>query len=216
MIDHHQEPDNFCDQVLSNSNIASTAELVYDFLLNLNFQCNTEIAMCLYTGIITDTGSFKYSGVTNKTHQIVSELMSFNIDHTSIHNNLFDRQNKSRIELLRICLNNLELIKDHNTALIFLEEKDLLKFNYQKGDTEGFVNMPLSLNNINFSAFFIEFKDGIKISFRSQKSFDVNLFAKKYFNGGGHANAAGGMLQYKNMNKAVEYFKTVLNDFLNE
>ena len=208
MIDHHQDPDDFCDQVLSNSNIASTAELIYDFLKAIDYNFNQEIATCLYAGIVTDTGSFKYSGVTSKTHEIVSYLMSFNINHTLIHNNLFDNQNKSRVDLLRICLNNLELIEEKNTAIIFLKEKDLIEFNYQKGDTEGFVNFPLSLKNISVSIFLVEFKDGIKLSFRSQSDFDVNVFAKKYFNGGGHKNAAGGFLNYRNMDKALDYIKT--------
>tara|TARA_B100000674_G_C37865812_1_gene927054 strand:- start:325 stop:1305 length:981 start_codon:yes stop_codon:yes gene_type:complete len=208
MIDHHQDPDDFCDQVLSNSNIASTAELIYDFLKAIDYNFNQEIATCLYAGIVTDTGSFKYSGVTSKTHEIVSYLMSFNINHTRIHNNLFDNQNKSRVDLLRVCLNNLELIEEKTTAIIFLKEKDLIELNYQKGDTEGFVNFPLSLKNISVSIFLVEFKDGIKLSFRSQSDFDVNMFAKKYFNGGGHKNAAGGFLNYRNMDKALNYIKT--------
>lgn len=216
MIDHHQEPDNFCDQILSDSSIASTAELMYDFLTNLSLPLQKDIAVCLYTGIITDTGSLKYPNVTQKTHKIVSELMSYDIDHSSIHSNLFDKQNKSRLKLLRICLDNLQLLDHQNTAFMFLEEKDLLQCNYQKGDTEGFVNMPLSLNNINFSAFFIAFKDGVKMSFRSKNDFDVNLFAKQYFNGGGHKNASGGVLKEKNMDEVVEYFKQVLDNFLHE
>ena len=214
MIDHHQDPDDFCDQILSDSSIASTAELMYDFFTNLNLTLTTDIATCLYTGIITDTGSLKYSSVTKKTHEIVSDLMNYSINHSNIHLQLFDQQNKSRIALLRVCLNNLQLFELQHSALMFLEEKDLLECNYQKGDTEGFVNMPLSLNNINFSAFFIEFRDGVKMSFRSQNDFDVNLFAKKYFNGGGHRNASGGLLKNKKMGEVIDYFKMVLDEFL--
>ena len=208
MIDHHQDPDDFCDQVLSNSNIASTAELIHDFLKEIDCRFNQEIATCLYTGIVTDTGSFKYSGVTSKTHEVISYLMKFDINHTLIHNNLFDNQNKSRFDLLRVCLNNLTLIKEKNAAIISLKEKDLIEFNYQKGDSEGFVNFPLSLKNITISIFLVEFKDGIKLSFRSQSDFDVNMFAKKYFNGGGHKNAAGGFLNYRNIDKALDYVRT--------
>ena len=216
MIDHHQDPDNFCNQILSDSSIASTAELMYDFFTNLNLSLKKDIAICLYTGIITDTGSLRYSGVTKKTHEIVSALMNYDINHSDIHLQLFDQQNKSRIDLLRICLNNLQLFDSQHAALMFLEEKDLLDCNYQKGDTEGFVNMPLSLHNINFSAFFIEFKDGVKMSFRSQNDFDVNLFAKKYFNGGGHKNASGGLLKNKKMSEVVNYFKIVLDEFFRD
>ena len=214
MIDHHQEPDSFCDQILSDPKISSTAELMYNFLLNLNCQLNKDIAVCIYTGIITDTGSLRYPNVTDKTHMIVSELLKFNINHSSIHMNLFDSQNKSRLLLLKVVLNNLKIFKKQETALIFLKEKDLLECNYQKGDTEGFVNMPLSLKNIKFSTLFIEFKDGIKMSFRSQGDFDVNLFAKTYFNGGGHKNAAGGFLNNKNMEDAIQYFSKVLEEFV--
>tara|TARA_B100001250_G_C19533038_1_gene671328 strand:- start:108 stop:800 length:693 start_codon:yes stop_codon:yes gene_type:complete len=214
MIDHHQEPDSFCDQILSDPKISSTAELMYNFLLNLNCQLNKDIAVCIYTGIITDTGSLRYPNVTDKTHMIVSELLKFNINHSSIHMNLFDSQNKSRLLLLKVVLNNLKIFKKQETALIFLKEKDLLECNYQKGDTEGFVNMPLSLKNIRFSTLFIEFKDGIKMSFRSQGDFDVNLFAKTYFNGGGHKNAAGGFLNNKNMEDAIQYFSKVLEEFV--
>ena len=215
MIDHHEEPDHFCDQMLSNPSVSSTAELIYDFITNLNYHLNKNIATCIYTGIITDTGSLRYPNVTHKTHLIVSDLLKFQINHSIIHRNLFDSQNHSRLLLLKVVLDNLRIFKNEQTALIFLKEKDLLACNYQKGDTEGFVNMPLSLNNIRFSAFFIEFKDGIKMSFRSQGSFDVNVFAKKYFNGGGHKNAAGGVLAETNMETAIEYFSKVLQDFVN-
>tara|TARA_B100000902_G_C27265549_1_gene893303 strand:- start:445 stop:1443 length:999 start_codon:yes stop_codon:yes gene_type:complete len=216
MIDHHEDPDNFCNQVLSNSSISSTAELLYGFLDFLDYKLNKDSATCIYTGIVTDTGSMRYPNVTKETHLIISELFNFGINHSVIHQNLFDTQNRSRLSLLKVCLENLKLFKKNRSALTFLSEKDLVENSYQKGDTEGFVNMPLSLNNIDFSALFIEFKDGIKISFRSQGEFDVNLFSKKYFNGGGHKNAAGGFLNTKNMEESIEYFSTVLDKFLNE
>ena len=210
MIDHHEEPDLFCDQMLSDCTISSTAELVYSFLHNLGFILNKNIATCLYVGLVTDTGSFKFPNVTSQTHIIVSELMKYNINHSLIHQNLYDTQSETRLKLLKICLSNLNVYRNFNTALIYLENKDLISLNYKKGDTEGFVNIPLGLKGINFSAFFIEFKDGVKISFRSKGLFDVNIFAKKHFNGGGHKNAAGGFLKNRNMKKAVVYFKKVL------
>jgi len=216
MIDHHEDPDKFCDEIISDSSICSTAELVYEFLLKLDTKLNKDIAISLYTGIITDSGSLRYPNVTKRTHYIVSQLMTFDINHSSIHHHLFDSQNTSRLSLLQICLKNLKLLDDHKTALFFLKEKDLMACNYKKGDTEGFVNIPLTLKDVNFSAFFIQFKDGIKISFRSQGEFNVNLFSNKYFNGGGHKNAAGGFLNYKNISKAIDYFEVVLNDFIND
>ena len=117
---------------------------------------------------------------------------------------------------MKRALETLKLFKPQKTALTFLTAEDLLNADYKKGDTEGFVNMPLSLNDIIFSAFFIEFKDGIKMSFRSQGNFDVNVFAKKYFNGGGHKNAAGGVLMGKKMVDAIQYFSDVLDSFSND
>ncbi|MBF26124.1 MAG: DHH family phosphoesterase [Flavobacteriales bacterium] len=216
MIDHHEDPDNFCDQVLSNPFISSTAELLYTFLFSLDYKLNKNSATCIYTGIVTDTGSMRYPNVTRHTHLIISELFNFKINHSSIHQNLFDTQNKSRLSLLKVCLENLKLFTNHKAALTFLREKDLIDNSYQKGDTEGFVNMPLSLKNIEFSTLFIEFKDGIKISFRSQGEFNVNLFSQKYFNGGGHKNAAGGFLNTKNIEESIEYFSIVLQKFINE
>ena len=216
MIDHHEDPDDFCDQILSNSSISSTAELVYEFLTKLDFKLNKEIAIGIYTGIITDTGSLRYPNVTKQTHIIVSKLMDFDINHSLIHENLFDSQTPSRLELLKICLNNLIIYNHHKTALIYLTEKEMLSAKYQKGDTEGFVNIPLGLNNICFSVFFIEFKDGIKISFRSQGDFDVNQFAKTHFNGGGHKNAAGGILFNKDMGDAIDYFSDTIKNYSSE
>jgi len=213
LIDHHEDPDDFCDQMLSNPAIASTAEMIYEFLITLDYSLDKHIATCLYTGIITDTGSLKYPNVTQETHNIVSDLMSFEINHSLIHRKLFDNQNISRLDLLKICLNNLIVFDLYNTAVVFLKEQDLLDCNYQKGDTEGFVNLPLSIKDISFSAFFVEFKDGIKISFRSQGEFNVNLFAKTYFDGGGHKNAAGGFINHKNMEQAIQYFSKSLEEF---
>jgi len=214
MIDHHEEPDNCCDYMLSDSSVASTAELIYDFLQHLDFELDQDISVCIYTGIITDTGSLRYPNVTQKTHEIVSDLMNFDIRHSDIHERLYDSQNKSRLDLLKICLQNLKLYKNQHAALIFLMESDLMDSNYHKGDTEGFVNLPLSLKNITFSTFFIQFKDGIKISFRSQGDFDVNAFAKLYFNGGGHKNAAGGFIENRDMSLAIAYFEKTLKTHL--
>ena len=214
MIDHHEEPDDCCNYMLSDSSVASTAELIYDFLQHLDCELDQDISVCIYTGIITDTGSLRYPNVTQKTHQIVSDLMRFDISHSDIHERLYDSQNKSRLDLLKICLQNLKLYKNQHAALIFLMESDLMDSNYQKGDTEGFVNLPLSLKNITFSTFFIQFKDGIKISFRSQGDFDVNAFAKLYFNGGGHKNAAGGFIENRDMSLAIAYFEKTLKTHL--
>ena len=216
MIDHHEDPDLFCNQMLSDPSVCSTAELVYDFLLGIQCPLNKNVAISLYTGIITDSGSLRYPNVTHETHFKVSKLMEYNIDHSNIHKKLFDSQNKSRFELLKICLNNLKLFKNERIALTYLMEDDLMLYSYKKGDTEGFVNLPLTIKDVYFSAFFVQFEDGIKISFRSQGDFDVNLFANDYFNGGGHKNAAGGFLKHRDMMEAIKYFRSVLENYLKE
>ena len=216
MIDHHEDPDDFCEQVLLDTSICSTAELIFDFLQNLSFDFNRDIAICLYTGITTDSGSFRYPNVTQKTHEKIAYLMSFNINHASIHENLFDSQNKSRIDLLKVFLKNLKLYPKAKSSITFLLQSDLISCQFQKGDTEGFVNLPMSIKDVKFSTFFVEFEDGVKFSFRSQGDFDVNLFAKKYFNGGGHKNAAGGFLENRDVNYVLSYFEKVLLKFNSE
>lgn len=217
MIDHHQSPSINADQILSNTEICSTAELIYDFLDKLNLGLSTESAIALYTGIVTDSGSFKYSLVSSKTHLIVSNLLSYKINHGQIHRELFDNNSISRMKLLGRCLTtNFEIFPEFNTALFFLNQNDLKDCNFSKGDTEGFVNMPLSLNGIVFSAFFIEYIDGVKISFRSKTNFDVNIFSRNHFNGGGHKNASGGKVTNMGLKETLEYFKTLLPDYKKE
>ena len=217
MIDHHQSPSINADQILSNVSICSTAELVFEFINSLNFGLSYESAIALYTGIVTDSGSFKYDLVSKKTHSIASELLSFDINHGDIHRQLFDNNSVSRMKLLGCCLTtNFEILSDYNTAFFYLRQYDLIQNDFKKGDTEGFVNMPLSLKGIVFSAFFVEYEDGIKISFRSKSHFDVNKFSRNHFNGGGHKNAAGGKITDMNLMKVIEYFKSTLEDYKNE
>jgi len=217
MVDHHQSPSIKADQILSNPLICSTAELIYDFLEKLDLGLSTEAATALYTGIVTDSGSFKYDLVSAKTHLIISNLLSYDINHGNIHRDLFDNNTISRMKLLGRCLTtNFQIFPEHNTALFFLNQNDLKDCNFSKGDTEGFVNMPLSLKGIVFSAFFIEYHDGIKISFRSKTNFDVNKFSRNHFNGGGHKNASGGKITDMNLEKTIQYFKGLLPDYKNE
>jgi len=217
MIDHHQSPSIDASQILSNTLICSTAELIYDFLEKLNLGFSTAAAIALYTGIVTDSGSFKYDLVSSKTHLIVSKLLSYNINHGQIHRHLFDNNSISRMKLLGRCLTtNFEVLPEYNTAFFFLNQNDLNDCEFSKGDTEGFVNMPLSLKGIVFSAFFIEYIDGVKISFRSKTNFDVNIFSRNHFNGGGHKNASGGKITSMDLKKTIEYFKTLLPDYKNE
>jgi phosphoesterase RecJ-like protein len=219
MIDHHQAPDEYAKYMFLDTTVASTCELVYEFINMLGDldKIDIDIASCLYTGIVTDTGSFKYSSTKSSTHDIISNLMKIGIDHTRIHSNLYDTNSINRLQLLGKALRNLRVIEKYKTAYITLSQRELNSFNYKKGDTEGFVNYGLSLEGIVFAAIFIEDqKQGIiKISFRSKGSFSVNEFARKYFNGGGHINAAGGRSEL-NMDKTVAKFLKALPDYKTE
>lgn len=213
MIDHHQEPDSYPLYTFSDTNYGSTCEMIYDFInaLGYNQIINKEIATCLYVGITTDSGSFRFPKTTSKTHNCVADLISKGIDNSGIHNLLFDNASYSRLQLLGRALQNLTLLKEYNTSYITLSQEELDTFNYKKGDTEGIVNYGLSLEGINMTAIFIENKEEgiIKISFRSQSDIDVNQFARKYFNGGGHINAAGGK-SFLSLEETVKQFIAIL------
>ena len=217
MIDHHQNPDGYSDIEISEPEITSTSEMIYKFieLSDKIHVIDKNIATCIYLGMMTDTGSFQYRGVNDSTHKIISSLLSFGIDNNKIYNSVYNSNEISKLKLLSIALKNLELIVEKKTAIMFLNQADLIKNNYRKGDSEGIVNYGLSLKGIHFSVIFIEDeneKNKFKISFRSKEDFPCNEFAFKFFNGGGHLNAAGGL--YKgNLNSAIAYFKKSLNEF---
>ena len=219
MIDHHQQPDGYAKFTYSDPSKASTCEMIYHFLEMMNDLDKIDIDMgsCLYTGIVTDTGSFKYPSTTSETHKIISHLMEIGIDHTKIHNNLFDTNSYSRLQLLGIALKNLKVVIDCNTAYITISQRELNSHDFKKGDTEGFVNYGLSLKGVVFAVIFIEDqKQGIiKMSFRSRGKFSVNDFARTYFNGGGHDNAAGGRSE-ANLKDTVSKFLEILPNHKNE
>jgi len=218
MIDHHQDPSDFAHYTYSVPTVSSTAQLVYEFIEVMGWMkyMTVDVAKCIYTGIVTDTGSFRFSSVDSKTHEIASHFMKLGIDQASIHQKLFDNNNPNRLKLLGYCLSDkMELIPDLHTAIISLSSEELENFFYEKGDTEGFVNYPLSIKNITFAAFFVQFGDIVKISFRSQNQFRANDFSKRHFSGGGHINAAGGVF-YGSVNDAILKFKQVLPDFKEE
>ncbi len=196
MIDHHQKPDDYAKYMFSNTSFGSTCEMIYHFInyLEQKDQIDKTIGTCIYTGILTDSGSFRFPNTTGNTHRIVAELIDLGVENTIIPNLLFDNSSYNRLQLLGQALQNLKVIPDHKTSYITLTQEELDNFNHTKGDTEGIVNYGLSIKGILFTAIFIENRDEniIKISFRSQGDFDVNEFARAHFNGGGHRNAAGG------------------------
>lgn len=212
LIDHHQQPDQYAKLYFHDVEACSTCELVYEFiaLMKDTKLVDKKIATCLYTGILTDTGSFRFPSTTARTHKIVAELIDKGADNSEIYNAIHDDNTVSRLKLLGYCLSEkMVVMEDIKTAYIALTEKEQDEFFYQKGDTEGVVNYPLSIKGIKFSAFFAE-RDGIiKTSFRSKGKFDVNLFARKHFSGGGHKNAAGGKSD-EAMAKTIENFLKTL------
>lgn len=212
MIDHHQQPSNFANVIISQSEIGSTCELVYELLETWNKDLLDQyIGTVIYTGIMTDTGSFRFPSTSSRTHQIIANLIDLGVKHAEIHQQTFDANSYSKLQLLGQALRNLKLVENYQTAYLSLSQDELNNHNFQKGDTEGFVNYGLSIKNINFAVIFIENKEEgiIKISFRSIGSFDVNQFARKYFNGGGHKNAAGGRSNLS-LNETINQFLAVL------
>ena len=195
MIDHHQEPSDYADIMYSDSNIGSTCEMVYNLISQLNAaQIDQKIATCLYTGIMTDSGSFRFPSTTSKTHHVIAELIDKGANHSEIHQNIYDTFTFDRLRLLGTALTNLKKIKELPVVYITISQEELNKNNFKKGDTEGFVNYGLSLVGISMAVIMIENEQEqiIKMSFRSKGAFSVNDFARTYFNGGGHHNAAGG------------------------
>ncbi|MFV8336626.1 DHH family phosphoesterase [Flavobacterium sp. RSP29] len=196
MIDHHQKPDDYATFTYSDTSFGSTCEMIYNFILFLGKKQDIDktIGTCIYTGILTDSGSFRFPKTTGTTHRIIAELIDLGVENTEIPTLLFDNSSFGRLQLLGRALQNMKVLSEHKTAYTTLTQDELNAFDYVKGDTEGIVNYGLSIKGIVFTAIFIENKEEkiIKISFRSQGDFDVNQFARDHFNGGGHRNAAGG------------------------
>ena len=221
MIDHHQDPDlGIADVIISDSNSSSTCQLLFNVIDYLGYKklINKDIAECLYAGIITDTGSFKFSSTNSETHIIVSKLIDFGADNSKIHDLIYDNFSPDRINLLGYCLNEkMKIFKDYNSAVISLNDDDLKRFNFKKGDTEGVVNYALSVKDVIFAVFIVEKEGVVKLSLRSKGKFKVNEIAKKYFNGGGHLNAAGGVSNLsivETEKKVIDIFKKYKNELL--
>ncbi len=210
LIDHHQQPDTF-DFVYSDTSIPATCQMIYHFIeaMEETHFINENTAKCLYTGIMTDTGGFRYRSTSATTHRITANLIEKGAEPSEISSNTWDTNSISRIHLLSLILSRLEVINDGKTAILYLKRDELKKYGFEKGDTEGFVNYGLSILGVEVSAFFIEdlYEEFIKISFRSKKNIDVNNFSRKYFNGGGHINASGG--------KSLDDMETTISKFKN-
>lgn len=214
MIDHHQKPDSYATYTYSDTVFGSTCEMVYNFIsfLGKKEAIDKTIATCIYTGITTDSGSFRFPSTTSTTHRIVADLIDIGINNSEIHNLLFDNNSYNRLQLLGRALQNMKVFPELKTSYISLSQKELDEFHYEKGDTEGIVNYGLTIKGIEFAAIFIEHRDEniIKISFRSQGDFDVNQFARDHFNGGGHINAAGGK-SYDSLENTIKKFEKIIS-----
>jgi len=216
LIDHHLEPSHFTDHAISIQETSSTSELVYDFILELGKKhlINKDVAECLYVGIATDTGSFSFACNYSKTFEIVAELIRLGIDGEHIHRLVYDTYSEDRMRLLGYCLSDkLEVFPEYHTAYISLTKEDLDKFNYKIGDTEGVVNYALSIEGVTLAALFMERDGNIKVSMRSKGIASVNDICKKYYEGGGHHNAAGGN-SYISMPETLKGFEKLLPEIM--
>ncbi len=215
LIDHHQQPQiKAFDFGISDENKSSTAEMVYDFIVagGHSEKINTQVAECLYAGVMTDTGSFRFNSTSSSVHRMIADLKDRGLQHSQIHENLFDNFLEGRFRFFgNILLNRMEVFYEYNTALIAIPQIDLIKYNVKTGDTEGLVNFPLSIKGIKLAAIIIDRGDERKSSFRSKGGFDVNTFARKYFNGGGHFNAAGGK-NSEPLEEIVKKFKIAIKE----
>jgi bifunctional oligoribonuclease and PAP phosphatase NrnA len=215
LIDHHQQPQvEVFDYGISDTAKSSTAEMVYDFIISSGNgeKINTAVAECLYAGVMTDTGSFRFNSTSGDVHKMVARLKETGLNHSQVHENLFDNFLESRFRFFgNTLLNRMEIFYEYNTALIAIPQQDLIKFNVKTGDTEGLVNFPLSIKGIKLAAVIIDRGDERKSSFRSKGGFDVNTFARKYFNGGGHFNAAGGK-NTEPLEEVIKKFKEAIKE----
>lgn len=218
MIDHHLEPEDFDDYRHWNTKACATAQLVYDFIVNYLHDralINKEVATCLYLGIMTDSGSFRFPTVTSDLHRIVADLIDLGANNAQIHQLVYDNASEGRLRFLGYCLSHkLEVLHEFNTALITVSKADINKFDIQTGETEGVVNYALSINGIKLAAFITERSNEVKLSLRSAGDFPANEICKKYFNGGGHRNAAGGQ-STDTLAAVTAKFKAILPEYKN-
>lgn len=219
MIDHHQQPDDFATYQYSDTSMSSTCEMIYHFLemMDETNKITPAMATAMYTGILTDTGSFKYRSTTSTTLRVAANLVDKGANAENINRKIYDVNTPSRMKLLGVALNNMTILKEYRTAYITLTQKELDDNDFKKGDTEGFVNYALSLDGIVFAQIFIEkaSESIIKTSLRSKADFDVNQLAREHWEGGGHKNAAGGKSD-RTMEQTVQKLISILPTYEKE
>ncbi len=216
MIDHHLEPEDFDDYRHWDIKACATAQLVYDFIANLlkhKELINADVASCLYTGIMTDSASFRLPNTTSDVHRVVADLIDAGAVNWRIHELVYNSASENRLRFLGHCLTNcLEILPEYNTAIIAVSKQDIEKYDVNTGDTEGIVNYALAIASIRLAAFIVERDDKVKLSLRSKGEFPANEICKKYFSGGGHRNAAGGQSD-DSLQQVVEQFKLILPEY---
>ncbi len=213
LIDHHEQPaEEHFDYGVSNILKSSTCEMVYDFIVKSPFadKLDLDMAACIYTGIMTDTGSFRFAITSAQTHQAVAHLKELGLNHSIIHENIYDNFLETRLRFIgNALLNRLDVLYEYNTAVMAISRYDLIKYQIQTGDTEGLVNYLLTIEGIKLGALLIDRTEERKWSFRSKGDFDVNELARNHFEGGGHKNAAGGRSS-DTLEESLKKFKEVL------
>ena len=219
LIDHHQQPqESEFTYGISDTSKSSTCEMVYDLIINSGHAnlLNSEIAECLYTGVMTDTGSFRFPSTTASVHTMVAKLKETGLNHTKVHDHIYDNFLENRLRFIGYALlNRMEVLYEYNAALMYITRPDLNRFDIKTGDTEGLVNYLLSIQGIKFGALVIDRDEERKWSFRSKGNFDVNEFARKHFEGGGHKNAAGGRSS-DSLESTIKKFKEVIKEYQNQ
>ena len=215
LVDHHPYPGNFTDLIISDITYSSTAELIFSVLQSTSLAqfIDRDAATSFFTGIMTDTGSFDFNVSNPNTFEVVAQLTRMGIDQLDIHSKVYDNYSADRMRLMGFCLSNrMTVYPEYHAASMYITLEDQKAFNFKTGDNEGFVNMPLSIKGVVFSVLFTEKEKYVKVSFRSKGEFAVNEVSEKYFNGGGHRNAAGGEF-YASLNEALDQFEKLLPEF---
>lgn len=215
LIDHHLDPEPFCNLTISHPEISSTCELIFRAIWQLGYYrtMGRNSAEAIYTGMMTDTGNFTYNSNQPEIYNIIAQLLKKKIDKDKIYTLACNTQTADKLLLNSYALcNKLEFFPEYGAALIHLTREEMARYNFQKGDCDGLVNVPLSVKGIYFSAFIREDREYIKISLRSQGDFAVNVIAANHFGGGGHLNAAGGEF-YGTLEEAITLFREILPQY---